>query len=91
MKNLLILVIFACACFYVQSHPVLDNFETDKSLDDIKDELLKILRSLEIEIPDDIAFRVKYFYSASKFFGWLCNILPDAECNFGSNLLRWRL
>lgn len=61
MKYLIAFVVIAYT-LCVLSSP-LDRLSPDKSVDEIKDEILKILEDLEIKIPDGIKFppRVKAF------------------------------
>lgn len=53
----LIIALFALVCgfAFVQSNP-LSRIPSDEKLREIKGELAKILKALEIEIPDDIQF-----------------------------------
>lgn len=64
MKFSITLVFFACV-MYVQAHPT-GRLDSESSIDEIKSELLEILRDLEIEIPDDIQFRVKLSFELER-------------------------
>lgn len=58
MKFLLTFVVIAIACIYVQSNPI-ELLNSDTLIDEINDELFENLLDMEIEIPDDVKFKVR--------------------------------